>query len=176
VCSRCEARGKMKPCVYVLLFRGVSPLSFFIRRFTRGDFAHAGLVINGELWESVEGHGVRTRELMETDFENVVPFRLLGVDAVAVGKFLEFCEAHKDEPYDYWMVGGFVTRSKKERPESAEKWFCSEFVFAACLYAGYCLFRETLAWEVFPDLLKRATVLCRKTIQEFKSDLGLLAA
>jgi hypothetical protein len=70
----------------------------------------------------------------------------------------EFAHQHIGKPYDYLSVARFISR-RSESIHSKEKWFCSEFVFAAFQAAGLNLLRDTEAWEVSPGLLSKSPLL-----------------
>lgn len=144
----------------ICLHRGESVIGKLIRWQTRGGYSHASMILpDGYFIEAREFIGVRALfgGLVAQPGEKVDTFRIR-ISTEQEAKIAEFLRKQLGKPYDYSAVARFVSRRKAGR-SSSEKWFCSELVFAACLYADVILLRDTQPWEVSPSMLARSPLL-----------------
>lgn len=179
-----QARGSVfgGPRVLVALHRGSSWIGKLIEWQTRSHYSHAALVFAGpgeelehtadrnrparlcEVVESREFHGVRiTDGIVREPHTAVDLFSVPLLTTDQTSRLREFAHQHIGKPYDYLSVARFISR-RSESIHSKEKWFCSEFVFAAFQAAGLGpsrtgLLRDTEAWEVSPGLLSKSPLL-----------------
>ena len=135
------------------LLRGTSAISKLIEWQTRGEFSHACLVFaDGSVIESKEFIGVRLLSRLPHGFTQFE----VKTSAMEERAIRYWAVSQIGKPYDYEGVLRFLTRHKASVSEK-NKWFCSELVFAGFASIGRLLFRNTKAWEVSPDMLKRST-------------------
>lgn len=146
--------------VIVALYRGSSAISRLIRWQTRSEYSHAALLFDDNFFvESREFIGVRGLVgLQRSKGETVDLFTVENLLPDQVEAIRTFALQQLGKAYDYTMVARFVSRRQASRA-TAEKWFCSELVFAAFAHAGVHLLRATEPWEVSPGLLARAPAL-----------------
>ena len=150
-----------RPCI--MLLRGTSLLSRLIQWQTRSPYSHAAIVTpSGTVIESVEGKGVREVPI-EHAYKHAV-YDLFDVSGLSDDQWsdaLEWARSKIGSRYDYRGVLRFVSR----RPaELNDKYFCSEFVFAAMLHAGLLLLERIPAHNVSPAILSYSPSL--RLIQE----------
>jgi hypothetical protein len=176
-----DVRAPSFPSVLIALHRGSSWIGKLIEWQTRSHYSHAALVFIApgeemehtadrnrparlcEVVESREFHGVRVTEGIIREPDTAVDlFSVSGPDGPMsqdqTSRLREFAHQHIGKPYDYLSVARFISR-RSESIHSKEKWFCSEFVFAAFQAAGLNLLRDTEAWEVSPGLLSKSPLL-----------------
>ena len=138
-----------------LLYRGKGIVSWLIRWQTRSQYSHAALLFSdGLLVESMQGYGVRVRALDPK--EEVDQFEVKGITAHEVAKVREFALGEVGHGYDYWAIVRFISRNRM--PDN-ERWFCSEFDFAALRFAGIKLLERIEDWAVSPALLALSPLL-----------------
>lgn len=147
----------------VVLFKGRGVMSKLIAWQTRGEYSHAALFDedNGVLYESWQTDGVHKKldwKLAQDDA--TVDFFTFEQTPGQAGAIRYFLESQLGKKYDWLGVVRFVSRTQL-RPDAKDKWFCSELVTAALAYAGITVFKNTVACEVSPDLLKRSVVLSK---------------
>jgi uncharacterized protein YycO len=137
----------------IALYRGVSPLSWAIRSFTRTDYSHAAWILpNGTCIEAWHPGGVRHRYSPyagHTRGTLVDYYGLSGMDAAKRQAVEDFLLDEIGEPYDIGGVLRFVTR---RRAANAKAWFCSELVVEALNHAGLPILRAP-AHELAPGHL-----------------------
>lgn len=139
----------------ILLFRGRGVISTLIRWQTRSGYSHAALLLpDGQILESWQGAGVRMRTL--ADWSNVDCFGVEGVTTEQWRQAVEFAKAQIGAGYDYVSVMRFISR--RNAPENG-RWFCSELVFAALLFAGVKLLARVEAAEVSPAMVSLSPLL-----------------
>lgn len=134
-----------------------------IRWQTRSYWNHISVRVDGTIYESIEGVGVRkrtAREVAESHVsrrEVIMPLRLItpATDDQVSG-IIEFFESQIGKPYDYTMIARFISRENRESLGSQDKWFCSEIAFRAYDSVGISLLRDTSPWEVSPGLFVRS--------------------
>ena len=73
---------------FILLYSGVSLISGAIRWQTRSEYSHAAISDGKAVWESIEGEGVRCRQVDERDSDAVTAW--LTVPAYWEGDDKEF--------------------------------------------------------------------------------------
>lgn len=142
------------------LYRSRGFVSWAIRFQTRGQYSHAALLLDDrQAIEAWHKGGVQKGAMghLQAAKTQIDVYEITGDFDKALA--LEFAEAQVGKPYDFKMVGGFVSRRSREGRRSTGKWFCSELVYATLEKAGLRLFNRTQAWEVSPDLLKRSPYL-----------------
>ena len=141
----------------VLLFDSKGLVSSLIRWQTRGEVSHAGLLLpDGRCLESMQGDGVRIRELTPADWQTVEAFRVSRMTAGQWERAIQFANGELGCGYDYWAVVRFVSR---RRMPKNDKWFCSELVFAALQAAGVNLLERIEASEVSPQAIRTSPLL-----------------
>jgi len=144
--------------ITVGLYKSKTIVSRLIRWQTRGDYSHAALHCDGEAIEAWHRGGVQRGPIGHLHKKGTV------IDIFKVNKLYTntltkaFAVEQVGKPYDFTMVGRFVSRRGVSR-RSKKKWFCSELVFDAFVEGGLRLFKNTQGWEVSPDLLKRSPYL-----------------
>ena len=145
--------------IHVVLFRGQGLISALIRWQTRGEFSHAALLIDGDLYEAWQGVGVRIKRawLQPTD-GSVVLFDVMATSSESAAIY-RYCQRQLGKGYDYLGVLRFITRN---RSGDQRRLFCSELVFDAFKAAEHDLFNECQGWEVPPDRLKWSPLLKRR--------------
>jgi uncharacterized protein YycO len=132
----------------VLLFRGCGLLSSLIRRATRSDYSHAGMLFRqgGRLYclEAV-GSGVRLAPVSRLLAHYPEGVYYCGVDAPEPAReiALEFGFEQLSLRYDVLGLVRFAFAlffaAKRRAVESDQRWFCSELVAAAYRAAGFPL-------------------------------------
>lgn len=144
----------------ILFYRGRGVWSAFIRHFTRAENTHVSIMFDdGVVFEAWPGAGVQKTLL--SDWEGVTAYRLIvPVDLDGMRKFCEALAAEKPG-YDYAGVLGFVFGMKQRAGRWTNRWFCSEFVFAAVAAGGVSLLDRTEPWEVSPAMLEKSSLLVR---------------
>lgn len=139
----------------ILLFRGRGLVSSLIRWQSRGDYAHAALLLpSGQVLESWQGAGVRVKTL--TDWDGIDRFAVPSMTEAQWADALGFARSKIGAGYDYWGVARFLSR---RRASANDRWFCSELVFAALAHAGVRLFERVEPWAVSPGLLALSPLL-----------------
>jgi uncharacterized protein YycO len=142
--------------IEVRLYRGRGLISRLIRWQTRGRYDHASIVVDGVLYEALQGRGVvQSRAVL--DCRRHDRFHTW-VDEERLAELQNFLTAQVGKPYDWTMVLRFISRRQESR-KSKGKWFCSELVFAALNKGGCNLFKRTEPWEVSPGLIARSPCL-----------------
>lgn len=149
----------------ILLHSGPGFISRAIKLQTRSDWNHASLLFDdGVVFEAREFKGVvRTplaalRAAMEREPSLLIAVFAFDQPLSPLEKHVarSFAESQLGCPYDYADIARFLTR----QPASTDgKWFCSEYVTAACEAMRRPLFRRTAAWEVPPGLIPRSLAL-----------------
>lgn len=143
----------------VLLFDSKGLVSSLIRWQTRGEVSHAGLLLpDGRCLESMQGDGVRIRELKDDEWGLIEAYEVAGMTDEQWARALEFAHTQVGKSYDYWAVIRFISRSRM--PDN-DKWFCSELAFAAILAGGITLLERIEAWAVDPHRLRTSPLLKR---------------
>lgn len=142
-------------------YKGTSRISKVIRFITRSEYSHVAVILrDGRVVEAWDGKGVRiVNDISDrhTPGTEVDIFRfaspLTPEEYEAAERFLL---REIGQSYDWKGVFRFVTR---KRPTVDSDWFCSELAFQASVEAGRPLLKNTLAFEVPPDLIPRSPVL-----------------
>jgi hypothetical protein len=154
----------------ILLYKGKSFVSKLIKWQTWSDYSHAawwcqdGTVIEAWHKKTVTGklkltlkEGVQRHDspaTIHTPGTEIQCFMIPGRDEAAVEQFL-ISQIGKD--YDFAPVlRGFTFRVKRD---NADKWFCSELIFAACQNALVTLLRCLPPWKVSPGILSCSPLL-----------------
>lgn len=135
----------------VVFFRGRGPFAALIRWFTRGNYAHVGILDRSTniIYEAREfrgvvasHHGVRVAPGALYRFANPLT-------AEEEEKVLAFLIEQLGKRYDYLSVLMFVLRLPFG---PRDRWFCSELVAEALLFAGRVLLFADSA-ELAPEHL-----------------------
>jgi len=144
--------------VKILLFKGKTVISRFIRWQTRSPYSHAALLLDDgrSIIESVEGAGVRERFLTEDDAGGFDAFMVPGLSPTQAAAVISFARAQLGRKYDYWAIIRFIDR---ERMPENDRWFCSELVFQAFDQAGVKLLVRIDSWAVSPGMLALSPLL-----------------
>jgi len=139
----------------ILLFHGRGLISALIRWQTRGQFSHAAILCpNGDVLESWQGTGVR--ETRVSPGNGVTRFRVPYATAAQWAQVETFCRMEIGRKYDYLAIARFVSR--RHMGEN-DRWFCSELVFSAFVFAGIRLLSRIDASQVSPQLLSLSPML-----------------
>lgn len=144
--------------IHIVLFRGKGFISTCIRwqAGMGAKYSHAALLIQGCLFESWQGVGVRMKRNWAKPDDGTVDLYELEVTAEQAGRMQNFLLLQLGKRYSYLGCIRFLTRRDRDERNA---WFCSELVVAACHHAGVMLFKNTKPWEVNPDTLKRSLAL-----------------
>lgn len=138
-------------------------MSTLIKWQTRGDYSHAAIQLeDGRIYESWQGFkngGVRLANI--GDGEGIDYFSL-EVTYSQYNELVKYLDNQLGKKYDYTGVLRFLSRRKAKEDD---KFFCSELVFDALKHVGILLFKETLGWEVSPQMLSRTPLLTRRTAE-----------
>lgn len=143
--------------IYVALYKGTSAMSRSIRWLNWSDYSHAALVTSSEtIIEAWAGGGFNgcVREVpfllsqhkLGTEIDLFAPIGITEEQALAVEKF---CRDRIGCPYDWKGVFRFMSRTE---PSEDGAWFCSEFIAAAFIVAGFPLLNLS-PQKTFPGLL-----------------------
>lgn len=137
----------------ILLFKGRGTVSSLIRWQTRGKYSHAAFLRpDGRIIESWMTEGVRIKKL--SDWSNIDAFDIKDITEEQGILAMNYAQKQVGMKYDWWGVVRFVSRDSL--PDAVHRWFCSELVYHSLSMAGVHLFRDTAAYEVSPDLLRRS--------------------
>ncbi len=144
---------------YVQLHRGTGLVSTLIRWQQRGQYAHASILINGTVYESIAKGGVRavSPTVYEADY---MAGRIVAAALVLEPQREVELEAwfisRVGARYDFGAIARFITRTVAN---NGDRWFCSELVAAGLHAIGVPLFANTVPWEISPGLLARTPML-----------------
>jgi uncharacterized protein YycO len=155
----------------VLLFKGESIISRLIQWQSRSPFSHAALLFSdGYLVESREFVGVQGFYQSYRDMRGYGECSAFSIKADRINEpaALEWSVSQLRKRYDYRSVARFITRRQEERNGNG-RWFCSEFVFAACQKAGVNLLERIEPWACSPGLLALSPLL---TLENVSHDLA----
>jgi len=145
--------------VRILLYRGEGPIAALIRWQTRGIYGHMSIQVGSWVYEANPGgvtkHLPTDRDRKAHIYELTVP--LSDDQIIDLGLFLEKQVGKK---YDYTMVARFITRRQATRSTS-NKWFCSEYIFAALLKIKVALLERVEPWAVSPVIGSYSPLLRR---------------
>lgn len=111
----------------------------------------------GEAWPGV---GVRKTTLK--DWRNVKAYRLKATPtSEQIYDVRSYCDGYAaDNPgYDYLGVISFIMGLKQRHKKWSNRFFCSEFVFAALNFGGIPLFERSQPWEFSPAMLEKSPLL-----------------
>ena len=104
-------------------------LTKLIAWWTRGQFCHCEIIIDGYMYSSSNWNGgVRKKEWKGTDDK----WEIIPVSNIDEQKILEFFEKTKGDKYDYLGVFGFIVPLK----DREKQWFCSEWCSNTLKIAG----------------------------------------
>lgn len=137
------------------LYKGNSALSRAIQFKTWSPYSHAAWIEeDGSVIEAWQVGGV-TKGRYDTRHNNGTIIDIFDVEMTddQTGTVREFLRSQIGKPYDWPGIFGFVTRRAESVDAAQRKWFCSELVFAACLFAGVELLSRIPACKVYPGLL-----------------------
>ena len=143
----------------IALYKGTSFISRIIRWRTWSDYSHAVWVCrDGTVIEAWVGGVRRVPGLLSQHREKTVVelYAIAGLNEEQRDRIETFLVAQLGKPYDYAAILGFALRKDTQNPA---KWFCSELIFAACLFAGIYLLARIPPWKVSPDLLALSPLL-----------------
>lgn len=147
--------------VCVQLHVGSGLVSSLIRWQQRGRYAHASLLVDGTLYESVSKGGVRAvgAAAYESSYRDgsIVQAPVYLIDT-QVEELKRWLDQQVGKGYDFRSIVRFLTR-KAENRGADRRWFCSELVVAALNHVGHYPFHNTAPWEVSPGLLARSPML-----------------
>jgi len=140
-------------CMRIALTRGNHIVSRLIRRFTRGQYSHAAMILKDDsVIESVSKGVCKFPKLQlgKNETANIYWVETTKEQEKIIEEFL-----HKQvgKKFDNWMIFGFILFTGKERRKSRKRWFCSELVFAAFEKAGINLLERTEPWLISPTML-----------------------
>jgi len=139
----------------IALYRGTGWISRIIRWQSRGDYAHAALLLPDDtLIEAMQFHGVRRR--VADDLHCADVFDIPGATSDEWLDAFDFANHQIGRSYDYLGVLRFLSRSPNAGRDS---WFCSELVFAALWNAGVRLLDRIQPWAVSPSMLGTSPLL-----------------
>lgn len=121
----------------IVVFRRRAPgiFSWLIRQWTRSEFSHSEVLLNGNtMFSAVEGIGVR-KVLVAEDFDPK-KWTIVHVptDTSEDIKTYHWCEEQLGDPYDW--AGIFFCQVFKFGRQHQSRWFCSEFCTAALQSIG----------------------------------------
>lgn len=121
----------------IALYRGLSPLSWAIRKFTRSDYSHAALVDDyGRCWDMWYPQGMR---ILAHPYEGhtrgtrIDYYAVIGMDDEMSRRVASFLGDHLGAKYD---IGGVLRFVSRRRVDNSERWFCSELVIEALQASG----------------------------------------
>ena len=140
----------------ILLFDSKGLISSLIRWQTRGTVSHAAILLpDGNVLESMQGDGVRTRSCADVDWSTAQAFDVVGMSDSRWDAAMKWIGspngAKMGDGYDYLAVFRFITR---HRQPPNNRWFCSELVFEALQSVGVNLLERIPASQVTPfDIL-----------------------
>lgn len=150
----------------IVLYKGVSVRSRITEFVNWSPYSHASWVDPelGHCWEAIAKGVTRSSSLAEAHTDNT-PIELFDVyyTLKQLRDIRAFMVLHEGQAYDFLGLLHFITR----RPESQAgqmKWFCSELVFAAHLYAGIRLLERIPAWKVYPGMLSYSPLLTNRKV------------
>lgn len=134
----------------LLLMRGRGFKAAFIRWYTRSKYAHcAFLYPDGQtIVESYPGRGVHITKLK--DWDGITTCEVPGMTDEQWVRLFAWAESKVGAKYDWPSIFSFLMRNK---PDSDDKWFCSEFCHAAFKAAGYPILTRVDSFKVYPGLL-----------------------
>ena len=142
----------------IVLFRGRGLISALIRWQTRGDYAHAALLMDdGKLIESWQGVGVRIKS--DPDLSDATIFDVPSMTQAQWDRALFFARCQVGKGYDYWAIIRFITR---ERMPDNDRYFCSELVFDSIEHAGVNLLARIKGWAVDPSRLELSPLMVER--------------
>lgn len=125
-----------------------------IRAFTWSEFSHVDVVMpNGKLLGARAKGGVSE---LNSDYEpkaKVAYYFIHGLTLTQEGLVYQFLQSQLGKPYDYGAVAGWLLHRDWQSPI---KWYCSELVAAAFLYAGVPLLNLEKVNRIVPGLLMLA--------------------
>lgn len=135
----------MSPNITVCFIRGDGIGGWFVRQWTRSQFAH--VVVTGPYFtvDAAPGSGVRYRHGVDGESYS---FPITGAQALSFG---DFVHAEIGAPYDW--VGDLCCGLPWIARESKRAWFCSEFA-AACLQHIGMLSKDIKPWRLSPQALR----------------------
>lgn len=156
----------MTDAIYIGQYFGTSTISKLIRWRTWSDVSHTAAFLGEDLDEVVEawqGVGVIRRPWTE-GHEPGTRIELYRVDCTPEERrlFWQFIHEQIGKGYDYTGILGFMTRTKSE---CADKWFCSELVFAAARHAGIELLARIEPHQVAPGVLHTSPRLAKSGVR-----------
>lgn len=133
------------------VYHGFSLMSRTIEFRTWSDDSHVSLIFP-ELDETIEALGrcgVVSHVGLDMYHKPGTEIDIYEVIATPsqVAEIYAFAKAQVGKKYDWGGVIGFVSRKDRD---DAQKWFCSELVFAACLAGGVYLLRRIESHRVAP--------------------------
>ncbi|MBI4368125.1 MAG: hypothetical protein HY588_01885 [Candidatus Omnitrophica bacterium] len=137
---------QLKPCD-ILLYKGTGRTSRLIRWKTKSPYSHVAVVVEPAIYLGIEsntGHqsGVRAFDLRKLDQAAVDLFRIKPASQFQPEKVISFLVAHLGMPYDYrgvlWLgiLKLLNLKSKSNRFQKDQDYFCSELVYEAFNNAG----------------------------------------
>lgn len=144
----------------IALYQGKSLISKAIRWQTRGIYSHAAIILPcGDVIEAWHNPGrVRLQQSLSDGHSSGTPVDVFNVATSHNEDTLIDCFLRKQlgKKYDFRAIARFISRRNND---NADKWFCSELVFAAFEKAGLDLLARTDAFEVSPVMLSRSPLL-----------------
>lgn len=144
--------------VLIGLYRKSGIISNIIKFFSRGNYSHVAIQVNGVVYESKEFHSVRKLTDWCINTATVDIYEIL-ITEEQEKELIIFLEKQLGKPYDYMMVLGFLFFTTREKRKSRRRWFCSEFVFAALEKIGIKLFNNIEPWKISPVMLSYSPLL-----------------
>jgi uncharacterized protein YycO len=146
----------------IALTKGSSPMSRIIRFTNWSEYSHAAWIDPDDrsCWESLPFKGVVHSSSINDQHCNGTPVDIFLFDYTAdqLRAIRCFMTAQLGKDYDWDSVLHFISK----RPPLASdqnKWFCSELIFAAHLYAGIDLLARIPAWKVYPGMIAYSPLL-----------------
>lgn len=140
--------------VKVHLYEPTSLLGRIICWRTWGPYSHVAVEIDGKLYESMEGDGVRSSSVF--DEGNLILCPTVTTEQEAL--MLEWWVERLGSKYDYWSIGAWLFRWK-ELKRSEDDYFCSEAVVESFEHAGIKLFLRKDAYKISPSDIPTSLIM-----------------
>lgn len=149
--------------MYILNYKGRSPVSQLIKLVTWGSFSHTAICdIHGCTIEALEGKGLCISDTPWSKHKINTPVTVYTLPMVQTVADCLWLNARKRVglKYDYRALTGFIPGLRWLWKDDITKWFCSHLVAQVCQEVNFNLFSpQTPLYKISPALVDTSVIL-----------------